>query len=44
MVVDWRVVGEDWQRARSFLTRYFAVLVERRGVGEMAIFTNHQHR
>ena len=39
MVVDWRVVGEDWQRARSFLTRYFAVLVERRAVGEMAIFS-----
>jgi len=43
MVVNWRVVGEDWQLSRSCLTRYFAVLVERHVVGEMAIFANHQH-
>ena len=28
-----RVVGEDWQLSRRCLTRYFAVLVERRVVG-----------
>jgi len=35
------VVGEIWQFSCRCLTRYFAVLVERRVVGEMAIFANH---
>ena len=34
---------EDWQLSRRCLTRCLAVLVERRGVGEMAIFAYHQH-
>jgi len=38
------VVGEDWQRAGRCLTRCFAVLVERRVVGEMAIFANHHNQ
>jgi len=37
------VVGEDWQLSRRCPTRCFAVLVELRVVGEMAIFANHQH-
>jgi len=36
-----RVVGEDRQLSRRSLTRCFAVLVERRVVGDMAIFANH---
>jgi len=36
--------GEDWQLSRSCLTRFFAVLVERRVVSEMAIVANHHHR
>jgi len=35
------VLGKDWRRAGRCLTRYFAVLVEGRVVGEMAIFANH---
>ena len=35
------VVGEDWQLSRRCLTRCFAVLVERRVVGEMLIFAIH---
>ena len=35
------MVDEYWQLSRRCLTRYLAVLVERRGVGEMAIFANH---
>ena len=38
--VNKRVIGEDWQLSRVCLTRYFSVLVERRVVGEMAIFAN----
>ena len=38
------MVGEDWQLLRRCLTRLLAVLVERRGVEEMAIFANHHHR
>ena len=41
VVVKQRVVGEDWQLSRICLTRCFAVLVDRRVVGEMAIFANH---
>jgi len=37
------VVGEDWQLSRRCLTRCFAVLVERRVVGEIVMFANHQH-
>ena len=43
MVVNLRVVGEDWQLSRCCLTRCLAVLVERRVVGEMAFFANHHH-
>jgi len=43
MVEKERVVGGDWQLSCVCLTRYFAVLVERRVVGEMAIFVNHHH-
>jgi len=41
MMLNLRVVGEDWQLSRRCLTRCLAVLVERRVVGEMAIFANH---
>jgi len=34
----------DCQLARRCLTRCFAVLVERRVVGEMAIFVNHHNQ
>ena len=43
MVVKPLVVDEDWQLSRRCLTRCLAVLVERRVVGEMAIFANHHH-
>ena len=43
MVDNQSVVGGDWQLSRRCLTRCFAVLVERRVVGEMAIFANHHH-
>ena len=38
------MVDEDWQLSIICLTRYFAVLVERRVVGEMAIFANHHNQ
>ena len=41
MVVKRSVISEEWQLSRVCLTRCFAVLVERSGVGEMAIFANH---
>jgi len=41
MAVKQRVVGDDWQLSRRCLTRCFAVIVERRVVGEMAISANH---
>jgi len=43
-VINKRVVGDDWQLSRICLTRCFAVLVERRVVGEMAIFANHHNQ
>ena len=42
-MVNLRELSEDWQRSRRCLTRCFAVPVERRVVGEMAIFATHQH-
>ena len=44
MVVKQSVIGEEWQLSRVCLTRCFAVLVERRVVGEIAIFANHHVR
>ena len=33
-----------WRGLDASLTRCLVVLVERSGVGEMAIFANHHHR